>query len=177
MLMPLAKPSLSGSRRERRVASWSRRTVRQIIGRPKEYVVSRVELPVKMARPKSATSADAQAWNGGAASNHEEEGRAPAECILPDKAELKTTLRSSQWTRAKDEELRRRLDVCPVIASFESAELRVRAALVLHVNDLVLPLLPLVNTSAGGRGPLGVLMRKCRHLILNEAKLSLLLSR
>lgn len=106
----------------------------------------------------------------------------------------------SGWTRAMDGELRRYLDHMteyfgaiglfhvpfgaldqlpdadqfPLICTVPPAALRARVALVLHVNELVLPLLPLVDTTIGGCGKLGALIRAQRHIILNKAKLSLL---
>ncbi|CAN0000230.1 unnamed protein product [Ectocarpus sp. 13 AM-2016] len=54
------------------------------------------------------------------------------------------------------------------------AEIWARTALLLYVNDLVLPLLPLISTTQGGRGPLGTLIHKFRHLIFKTTKLELL---
>ena len=62
----------------------------------------------------------------------------------------------------------------PLTTSVAPVELWARTTLLLHVNELVLPLLPLVNTSSAERGPLGALLHKCRHLILAATKLSLL---
>lgn len=58
-------------------------------------------------------------------------------------------------------------------SQLSTAEIRARVALLLHVNDLVLPLLPLLDASHGTRGPLGALVRKHRRLLFTKAKLSL----
>lgn len=117
---------------------------------------------------------------------------------LPDAAKLKVML--SGWTRAMDEELKRMLDtlaesaafgslLCfpfvslesppnpatfPLISAVAPADIRARAALLLHVNELILPLLPLVDTATHGRGYLGASIRKYRHVLLHKAKLSVL---
>lgn len=136
---------------------------------------------------------------GGDGDRCEHGGMVAAEPELPSSAELQGIL--SRWTPSMDEELRRRLEriadsmaldtpldipftvlgnVLPsmnrpaLISHISSIDLRARATLLLQVNDLVLPLLPLLNASNGSRWPLASLVRKCRHLLFSEAKLSFL---
>lgn len=176
--------------------SWSRCMVRHIIGRPEDYVISRGATPVNSLEcPTSSKSAS------GDSDNDVENGVDVAASIvgLLGTDQFRNVL--SKWTQEMDEELSRRLnklaeclavsspldipfdtmeklpasaELFPLTASLAAAEVWARATVLLYVNDLVLPLLPLVEASRDGCGPLGALVYKCRHLIVTEAKLSLL---
>lgn len=176
--------------------SWSRCMVRHIIGRPEDYVISRGATPVNSLEcPTSSKSAS------GGSDNSVEHGVDVAASIVALLGTDQFRSVMSKWTREMDEELSRRLDKLsessavlspldlpfdtlenlpasaesfPLTASLPTAEVWARATVLLYVNDLVLPLLPLVNASCDRRGPLGALVYKSRHLIITEAKLSLL---
>eukprot|EP00903_Cladosiphon_okamuranus_P007137 g6932.t1 len=172
-----------------KIASWSRGTVRQIIGRPEEYVVSR-----------HATRTDSVEQFGPASTNEDARDSTVADDVVdlsPD--EVQNML--SRWTPSMDEALGRHLssladsmavsspldvpfnaldnlpstkDMFLRVSSVAPAEVRARATLLLYVNDLVAPLLPLVDTAVDNRGPLGNLVHKFRHLLFKQAKFSLL---
>lgn len=179
--------SHSGAR-ESKIASWSRCTVRQIIGRPEEYVVSRYP-----------TGTDSVEQLGTATNERVRDNTAAASAVDLGPDEVRNIL--SRWTPSMDEALGRHLssladssavsspldlplnaleklpsskDVCLRAASLAPAEVRVRAALLLYVNDLVLPLLPLLDTAVDNRGPLSGLVHKSRYLLFRQAKLLLL---
>lgn len=168
-----------------KTTSWSRSIVRQIVSHPEDFTVSHRTAPEK--------SDDASRRHHGGDVQHDVD--------LIRTEGLRTLL--ARWTPAMDEELARRLDQLaesmavlsplelpleavvknlpavsassfPLTASVAPLELCARATLLLYVNELVLPLLPLVNTKAAERGPLGALLHKCRHLILTATKMSLL---
>lgn len=191
-------PYRSGAgRRESRTMSWSRCTVRQIIGRPEDYAINRGETPVNsLEGPISSKSA-----SSGDSDDIAEQGVDVAAAVVGLLYTDQLPIILSKWTREMDEELRRRLDklaessavsslldlpfdtlenlpasadLFPLTASLTAAELWARATVLLYVNDLVIPLLPLVDASRDRSGPLGALVYKCRHLIITEAKLSLL---
>lgn len=172
-----------------KIASWSRGTVRQIVGRPEEYVVSR-----------HTTRTDSVEQYGAAAANEDARDSTVADGVVDlGLDELQNTL--SRWTPSMDVALGRHLssladsmavsspldlpfnalenlpstkDMFLRVSSVAPAEVRARATLLLYVNDLVLPLLPLVDTAVGNRGPLGSLVHKFRHLLFKQAKLLLL---
>lgn len=169
-----------------KTTSWSRSIVRQIVSLPEDFTVSRRTPPEESDRP-----------NG---KNHG--GKVEHDVDLLRTGELRILL--ARWTPAMDEELARRLDqlaesmavltplelpleaiieqnlpvasalAFPLTASIAPVEVWARATLLLYVNELVLPLLPLVNTKSPERGPLGALLHKCRRLILTATKMSLL---
>lgn len=180
--------SHSGARGSK-IAAWSRCTVRQIIGRPEEYVVSR------------HTTRTDSAEQLGAAMNEDIRDSTVAASVVnllgPD--EIRNML--SRWTPSMDEALGRHIssladsmavaspldlpfnaleqlpsskDMLLRAPSVAPAEVRARATLLLYVNDLVLPLLPLIDTAYGKRGPLGALVHKFRYLLFRQAKLLLL---
>lgn len=182
--------------RDGKTTSWSRCTVRQILGRPEDYVISRGTTPAESRErltPAASTTVNRDE------ADRQEPGMASAviSCLGID--EIKNSL--SSWTQAMDEELARRLDTLaeesalttalelpfdalenlpvlahefPLTTSLRPTDVWVRATLLLYVNDLVLPLLPLVDASRNARGPLGTMVRKCRHLILKDAKMTLM---
>lgn len=184
--------SSSSSHRSRsrgsKIASWSRGTVRQIIGRPEEYVVSR-----------QTTRTDSVEQFGAATSEHVRDNTVADSAVDLGPDEVQKML--SRWTASMDEALGRHLsnltdsmavaspldlpfdaleklpsskDMFLRASSVDPAEVRARATLLLYVNDLVLPLLPLVDTAAANRGPLGDLVHKFRHLLFRQGKLLLL---
>lgn len=168
-----------------KITSWSRGTVRQILGRPEEYVVSR------------HTPRAASVEQFGAAVNED-----ILDCTVTDSVvDLEVQNMLSGWTPSMDEALGRHLssladslavaspqdlpfsalkklpsskDMFQRASSVTSAEVQARATLLLYVNDLVLPLLPLLDTAMDNRGPLGRLLQKFRGLLFRQAKLLLL---
>lgn len=195
----MASPAGVSGLRKSKILPWSRRTVRQITSRPEEYEISRGA--ALMSAQRSASVATVNAHDGvSAGTRRDEDGMTAAESKAANTTELQT-LFARLWTPAMDNETRQSLerasdsfargcslnvpsealrnlpaslDTFSPTHHLSSAEIRVRAALLLHVNDLVAPLLPLLDTSAGGRGPLGALVRKSRHLLFTKTKLSLL---
>lgn len=183
-------------RRESKTRSWSRCTVREIVGRPENYIISSGAATMDSAeRPISATGVNHD--HGGVRQHGPGVAAAVVDLLSAD--ELRNIL--PRWTRAMDEELGRRLDkladsmavtclldlpICvldklptsrsifPLTASLGLPEVWARAALLLYVNDLILPLLPLVDVSTYTCGPLRGLVHKCRHLVLKQPKLLLL---
>jgi len=173
-------------RRRSKITSWSRSTVRQIVGRPEEYVVSRHTTPTGSAdQPGVAMNDKGQI---GAVNN----GHLCA-------GEVRTML--ARWTHAMDEALGHHLasladsmgvsspldlpfsalgslpqpkEMFPDVSYVTPAEVWARATLLLYVNDLALPLLSLIDTALDINGPLSVLVHKCRSLLFRQAKLSLL---
>lgn len=181
-------------RKASRIMPWSRCTVRQIFNNPEDYVVSRHETPpVSQERPTTATDdrhSTGQRETGGVVAS-------TGDCLHP--SQVRDML--LRWTRRMDEELEHQLTklansmavaspsdlpfdalrelppydvIFPNASPIAQAEVRARAALLLDVNDLVLPLLPLVDTSSNDRGPLSMLIHKCRHLVFQAAKLEFL---
>lgn len=195
----MVSPAGVSGLKKSKILPLSRRTVRQITTRPEEYVISRgVAL---MGAQRSANVPTANAHDGvGFGTRRDEDGTTAAECKAKSITEFQQLF--SRWTPAMDHETRQYLerasdsfargcsldvpsealrnisstcaDTFALIRNLSSAEVRARAALLLHVNDLVIPLLPLLDPSAGGCGPLGALVRKNRHLLFTEAKSSLL---
>lgn len=184
-------------RRGNKVTSWSRSTVRGIIGRPEDYVVSRHPTSAgQVELPSAATSNDNLDGNG----QHEAKGEATSvvvDHLLKDELQIMM----SRWTQTMDETLGRHLtnlahsvavaspldlpfnalekllpstDMFPSESPIAPIDVWARATLLLYVNDLVLPLLPLIDTSSDGRGPLSASVHKCRHLLFKHTKLSLL---
>lgn len=181
---------------ESKVTSWSRAMVREIVGHPDAYVISRGSTPAdKLERPVSPTSE--HGYQDGTGQHKIGVATAVAEMLRTDK--FRSML--SRWTPAMDKELRRRLenlaqslafsspldlpfdtleklptstDAFPLTSSLVPTEIWARGTLLLYVNNLIVPLLPLVDAVSDGHGPLGTLVYKCRHLIFNEAKLALL---
>ena len=173
-----------------KIASWSRGTVRQIIGRPEEYVVSR----------QTTQTDSVEEFDAADTSEHVRDSATVGDSAVdlgPD--EVQTIL--SRWTASMDEALGRHLssladsvavaspldlpfnaleqlpspkEMFPRATSVAPAEVRARATLLLYVNDLVLPLLPLVDTAVANRGPLGDLVHKFRHLLFRQGKVLLL---
>lgn len=194
-----SSPSLQRivGRRGSKVTPWSRSTVRRIIGRPEDYVVSR--------HPTSADSVDhpdavSSKEDLGSTGQHDSAGTA-ASVVVDHLSKDEVQNMMSRWTPTMDETLGHHLtdlaysvavanpldlpfnalkklppstDMFPSESPLAPANVWARATLLLYVNDLVLPLLPLLDTSSDGRGPLSALVRKCRHLLLKQTKLSLL---
>ncbi|CAM9095192.1 unnamed protein product, partial [Hapterophycus canaliculatus] len=182
-------------RRGSRIMPWSRCTVRQIFNNPEDYVVSRHETPtVSEGRLTAATNVV----------NRDNLGQRADGVVASTAGHLHTDeVRGmlSRWTRRMDEELGHHLTelanstavaspsdlpfdalrkippsdiMFPNASPIAPAEVWARVALLLYVNDLVLPLLPFVDTSSDDRGPLSALIHKCKHLVFQTAKLSFL---
>ena len=175
-------------RRRSKIKSWSRSTVRQIVGRPEEYVVSRHTTPTdSVGQPEVDMKDEGQAGTVAGAIDHLCE------------EEVRTMM--SRWTFTMDEVLGHHLTsladsvgvsspldlpfnaletlpppeaMFPDTSSVTPTEVWARATLLLYVNDLVLPLLSLVDTASDSCGPLSVLIHKCRCLFFRQAKFSLL---
>lgn len=177
--MPIGRPW--HRRAQGKVVSWSRRVVRRITASTEGCAISR-------ATPRSP-EAPRESGRSSRAGSPE----------LPGADDLRRVL--AGWTEAMDEELKRYLDgragrgtpagllrvpfpspgdiasdreQLPLLSSVPSADIRARACLLLLVNELVVPVLPLVDAGSAGRGQLGALVRKQRHVILKGVKLSLL---
>ncbi len=174
-----------GTRRSK-ITTWSRSTVRQIVGRPEEYVVSRHSTPTDLVEQ-----------SGVVMNNKGQIDAVTKDHLCAD--EVRTML--ARWTHTMDQALGRYLtgladsigvsspldlpftalealpqpqEMFPDASSVTPAEVRVRATLLLYVNDLALPLLSLVDTASDTWGPLSVLVYQCRGLLFRQAKLSLL---
>lgn len=186
-------PSAGGQ--EVKIVSWFRSNVRRIVSHPEDFVIRRVATPVDSAERNipSASSKD----DGESGSQQE----ADVGGIVSNNLSIDDVRRAvSAWTPAMDEELVCRLNMLaeslalvsplelpfdiledlptdeatfPLTTSMRIDSVRARASLLFYVNNLVLPILPYVG-AASGRGALGQLIRKCKHLIFKEAKLSLL---
>lgn len=183
-------------RRGSRIMSWSRCTVRQIFNNPEDYVVSRHETPLVSEERLTIAKDVGDRDDGG---QDEVDGVAASTIDHLRADEVRNML--SRWTRAMDEQLEhhltkladsvavaspldlpfdalRKLPPSNVLFPYESpiapAEVWARVALLLYVNDLILPLLPLVDTSSDDRGPLSMLIHKCKHLVFQVAKISFL---
>lgn len=172
-----------------KTTSWSRSIVRQIVGLPEFFTISRCT-------PPEESDHDIGKNHGGDVHDVQHDVDIIRTGELP--------ILLARWTPAMDEELARRLDqlaesmavstplelpleaitvqhlpvvsalAFPLTASMAPVEVWARATLLLYVNELVLPLLPLVNTKSAECGPLGALLHKCRQLILTATKMSLL---
>ncbi|CAM9356733.1 unnamed protein product [Ectocarpus sp. 12 AP-2014] len=180
-----------------KITAWSRRTVRQIASRPEDYVISRHTTPAdSVERLGTTTNVDDDRDSTG---QHQTAGEVAVVDDFLRTDEARNVL--SRWTPKMDEELGRHLikladtmevatpldlpfnvleklpsstEMFPGTDPVAPAEIWARTALLLYVNDLVLPLLPLISTTQGGRGPLGTLIHKFRHLIFKTTKLELL---
>ncbi|CAM9328498.1 unnamed protein product, partial [Scytosiphon promiscuus] len=183
-------------RRGSRIMPWSRCTVRRIFNNPEDYVVSRHETSTASeGRFPPAADVDGRDNLG----QNETEGIAAGTVDHLRIDEVQDLF--LRWTPRMDEELEHHLTkladsmaiASPLDLTFDAlskmplstssfpdaspvalAEVWARVALLLYVNDLVLPLLPLVDTSSDDRGPLSALIHKCRHMLFQAAKLSLL---
>lgn len=189
-LLSRVHPSSAGGQ-EVKIVSWFRSNVRRIVSHPEDFVIRRVETPVDSAERKINSSS----------SKDDGESEADVRGIAPNNLSIDDVRRAvSAWTPAMDEELVCRLDMFaeslalvsplelpfdilqdlptgeatfPLTASMRIDSVRARASLLFYVNNLVLHILPYVG-GASERGALGYLIRKCKHLIFKEAKLSLL---
>lgn len=187
--------SSSAGGQEAKIVSWFRSSVRRIVSHPEDFVISRVATPVDSAE-RSIPSSSSNDYGESCGQQEADVGG-----IVPENLNIDDVRRAvSAWTPAMDEELVFRLNMFaeslalvsplelpfdivedlptdeaafPLTASIRIDNVRARASLLFYVNNLVLPILPYVDASSG-RGALGHLIRKCKHLIFKETKLSLL---
>lgn len=197
---PTASPRFhTGKRQGSKILPWSRRTLRQVLDYAEDFILTRRTTPATPFERKGlATRAEDE--RGDADRGVPVTSMAVALWdLLTTNDELRSAL--SKWTPGMDEELRRRLDevtessagagpldlplnalenlpscpeLFPLTSGLAPAHVWARAALLVYVNDLVLPLIRLVDASPDACRPLGMSIRKCRYLLLKEEKVALL---